>query len=196
MMRFTRQGLLTALLVVAALFVGSFVTSRLPQPDQLLAGAPFLRNGVIGAPVRLRTADVTVQRVQPAKRVELYGQVASSPAIFLVVDVVWAARGEPSTLAGSSPVVVAADGRRFGGTQAVSNSCGPAQPGLAVSCQLPFEVAADALEGARLFIPAGGDTQVSDDVADIDLGIDAEAAVQFAATDAQVELLIPTVVGG
>lgn len=39
-MRFTRNGLLTAALVVAALFIGSFVTERLPQPAQLLGETP------------------------------------------------------------------------------------------------------------------------------------------------------------
>ena len=193
-MRFTRNGLLTALLVVAALFVGSFVTSRLPQPDKLLGETPFLRDGVVGQPVRLRTADVTVERVQAAKRVELHGQVAESSGVWLVFDVVWAARSEPSQLAGTSPVVVAADGRRFGGTQAVIATCGPAQPGLPVSCQLPFELPADALEGARLLIPADGSTRANDDVADLDLGIGAAAAALLAETDAQIALLTSTVV--
>ena len=49
-----------------------------------------------GAPVRLRTADVTVAQVQAAKRVELYGQVAESSGLWLVFDVVWAARGGQS----------------------------------------------------------------------------------------------------
>ena len=53
-MWFTRNGLLTAALVVAALFIGSFVTERLPQPAQLLGETPFLHDGVVGAPVRLR----------------------------------------------------------------------------------------------------------------------------------------------
>ena len=195
-MRFTRNGLLTAALVVAALFIGSFVTERLPQPAQLLGETPFLHDGVVGAPVRLRTADVTVAQVQAAKRVELYGQVAESSGLWLVFDVVWAAGGEASRLAGTSPVVVAADGRRFGGAQAVLATCGPAQPGLPVSCQLPFEVPADALEGARLLIPAEGNTRTNDDVADIDLGIDAATAARFADTDAHVALLTSTVVAG
>lgn len=136
-MRFTRNGLLTAVLVAAALFVGSFVTERIPALDRF-GETPFLREGSVGAPVRLRTADVTVERVQTAKRVELFGQVSQSSGVWLVVDVVWASRGEPSQLSGTSPVVVAADGRRFGGAQAVVATCGPAQPGLPVSCQLPF----------------------------------------------------------
>ena len=65
-----------------------------------------------------------------------------------------------------------------------------------VQRELPFEVPADALEGARLLIPAEGNTRTNDDVADIDLGIDAATAARFADTDAHVALLTSTVVAG
>lgn len=193
-MRFTRNGSLTAILVVAALFIGSFVTNRLPQPDHFRQEMPFITQGTIGENIGLRTGNVTVERVQAAKSVELYSQVAVSSGVWLVFDIVWAARGEPSTLMGSAPVVVAADGRRFGDMQAVVNNCGPAQPGLPVSCQLPFEVPEDALSGARLLIPAGISTTSNDDVAEIDLGIDEQVAARFATTDVQISLLTTTVV--
>ncbi|MEZ5086283.1 MAG: hypothetical protein R2722_08550 [Tessaracoccus sp.] len=194
-MRFTREGLLTAVLVVAALFVGSFVTDRLPKPDSVLGETPFLHEAIIGEQVALRTADVTVTEVRSAKQVVLHGQVSESAGVWLVADIVWEPRHEPSLLGGTLPVVVSTDGRTFGGTQAVINNCGPTQPGLPVTCQLPFEMPVDALEGARLRIPAATTVRGSDDVADIDLAIDAEMAQQLAATDEQLALATTTAVG-
>lgn len=186
-MRLTRDGTLTALLVVAALFVGSYLKGHLPTPESF-RDAPYLHAATVGQRVSLRTADVTVTGVQAAKRVEHLGTVGQTPGVWLVVDLTWAARDQPALLAGSAPRVIAGDGRAFGGSQAVVAVCGPAQPGLPLACQLPFEVAADALEGARLHIPAGAGDADADDVADIDLGITAERAAQFRSTDAQVKL--------
>ncbi|MFT3888446.1 MAG: hypothetical protein QM713_09840 [Arachnia sp.] len=193
-MKFTRNGLLTTLLVVAALFIGSQITTHLPQPEFVLGEAPFLSKADVGEPVRLRTGDVTVTGVRSAKRVELYRQVAESPGVWLVVDLTWAPRDAPSGVPADAPELVAADGRRFGGTQAVINTCGPAQPGMPVACQFPFEVPTDALEGIRLLVPTGGSTRASDDVAEVDLGIDADRAAQLSATDEQVALETSTVV--
>lgn len=188
-MRVTRSRILTTLLVLVALFTGSFIAEHIPSADELLRDKPFLRAGVVGRPVSLRTADVTITAVHAAKQVTLHGQVAESAGVWLVVDVVWAPRREQGELAGSRPVVETADGRRFGGLQAVLNTCGPAQPGLPVKCQLPFEVAIDALEGAHLLVPAGTSVETADDVADIDLGIDIAAAEDMAASGDQIALL-------
>ena len=186
-MRLTRDGTLTALLVVAALFVGSYLKTHLPSPESF-RDAPYLHAAAVGQRVTLRTADVTVTGVQAAKRVERFGSVGQILGVWLVVDIIWASRGEPALLSGATPRVITVDGRAFGGSQAVTATCGPAQPGLPLACQLPFEVAADALEGARLQIPAQNAGAEADDVADIDLGITAERAARFAATDAQVKL--------
>ena len=193
-MKFTRDGLLTAILVVAALFVGSLVTSSLPQPDSLLIDLPFLHAVNVGETANLRTGNVTVTDVQAAKRVKLYGRIAESAAVWIVVDLEWEPVRQSGMIAASNPVVVAADGRVFGGIQAVTNNCGPTQPGMAVACQLAFEVSVDALEGAHLRVPAGNSVDTSDDVADVDLGIDATAAAAFAHTDEQIDLLETTAV--
>lgn len=89
----------------------------------------------------------------------------------------------------------AKDGRTFGGSQPVTNNCGPANPGLPVTCQLPFEVPTDALEGLVLAIPAETDSWAGDQVTEIDLGISADEAAAFATTDAQVALQQARVVG-
>lgn len=192
-MRLTREGILTAMLVVAALFVGSALTERLPQPSAVLE-APFVREGAVGDTITLRTADVTVRGVDGSQIVRGIADTAQTSGVFLVVEIEWAPRGQASLLAGSAPEVVAADGRVFGGSQAVVNNCGPAQPGLPVRCQLPFEVAADAAAGARLLVPAGSTTDAADDIADIDLGITPERAAELAASTTVIRLKQPTVV--
>lgn len=93
-MRFTRDGLLTVILVVAALFVGSALAQHLPNPDDF-RDEPYPVAGAFGEPVRLRNADITLTGVQPAKRVELYGNVAVTTGVWLVVDVTYAPRDEP-----------------------------------------------------------------------------------------------------
>lgn len=186
-MRLTREGLLTAVLVVAALFVGSSLTERLPQPSAVLE-APFLHAGAVGDTIALRTADVTVHGITGSPLVRSFSDTAQTPGVFLVAEIEWAPRGQASMLSGAVPEVVAADGRVFGGFQAVSNNCGPAQPGLPVRCQLAFEVATDAAAGAHLLIPAGPTTGTADDVADIDLGITPEQAARFAASGTVIPL--------
>lgn len=193
-MRLSRDGFLTAILVVAALFVGSFVTSRMPNPDSLLTERPFLHDVGLNQTVELRTGSVTVTRIETAKQVEIYSQVAASEGVWLVATVRWSPVGEPELIGGSQPVVRAADGRTFGGIQAVTNNCGSTQPGLMVQCQLAFEVAPDALQGAHLLIPAGSSVTASDDVAEIDLGIDAIIADELSQTDAHISLQLSEVV--
>lgn len=193
-MKLTRDGLLTAILVLAALFVGSFISEWVPHPDRILTEQPFPHNAPIGETVHLRTAEVTVADINTAKRIEGFGEVSESSGVWLLADIVWSPLGEPRTLGGASVVIRAQDGREFGGLQTITTLCGPTQPGIAVSCQIAIEVAPDALEGAHLLIPADGFVHASDDLAVIDLGIDAAKAADLAATDTQVKLLETTAV--
>lgn len=193
-MKLTRNGLLTAILVIAALFIGSFIAERMPQPDRIVGEQPFYHAVEVGEQATLRTAEVTVTGVQTAKRVERFGQVAESAGVWLVVDVEWDPRDAPSTLQGSTVMVRASDGRRFGDLQVVFTSCGPTQPGIPVACQIAIEIAPDALEGARSLIPAEGSVGSNDDVALVDLGIDADEAAALSETDADLVLLESTAV--
>lgn len=193
-MKFSRTGLLTAILVVAALFIGSYISQALPVSDRVIGERPFMHEASLGDTVRLRTADVTVTAVQTAFEVESKstGQVASTSGVWIVFDITWSPVGESALLENQAAVVRAADGREFGGSQAVTSNCGPTQPGLPVACQLPIEISADALEGAHLLLPAGGYINLSDDVADYDLGIDAELASELADADERIVLLEST----
>lgn len=192
-MRFTRNGLITAVLVVAALFVGSFVAERMPRPEGYLTEQPFIHEGEIGQTVVLRTGEVSVVGVYAAKTVELFLDVSESADVWLVVDVRWTPLGEPHLIGGSTAAIAASDGRTFGGSQPVNNICGRTQPGLTVGCQMAFEISADALEGAQILLPAESSVRTGDGVAQIDLGIDAATAAEWAETDAHITLLESTV---
>lgn len=179
-MRLTRMGFLTALIVIAALWLGSLVTSLLPDP-QAVYEAPFVSTGGIGDTVTTRTVDVTVTGVRAGPEVFNGLDVATTTGAWLVVDLTWTAHEETTALNTLEARIQSPDGRTFGVLLPASRGCGQSQPGVAVSCSLPFEVAPDALEGAHLLIPNSTVTSM-DDVADIDLGLDAEAAAALAAS--------------
>lgn len=193
-MTFTREGLLTALLVIAALFFGSYITTLIPTPDQVTSDQPFFHEVAVGETAQMRTGSVTVTGVETASQVELFAQIAGTSGVWLVVDVEFEPIGQSTLIAGGNAVLRAVDGRTLGGTQAVTTNCGPTPPGMMVTCQLAFELPSDALEGAHLWIPAGASVNTSDDVADVDLGIDAERAAELAATDQHLELIETTAV--
>ena len=60
-------------------------------------------------------------------------------------------------------------------------------PGLPVRCQLIFEMDKEALEGARLNIPAS--TARGDDMAQIDLGIDAAKAATLSRNTQSIRIV-------
>lgn len=190
-MKFSRTGLFTAILVVAALFVGSYVSSIIPSPDRIMSERPFFHEALVGDTVELRSAHVTVTDVRTAHEIEYLGQIAGTAGVWIVFDIEWSPVREPAVLRGHSIAVRAHDGRMFGGAQAILNNCGPTQPGLPVSCTLAIEMAADALTDATLLIPAGDSVTASDDVAVINLGIDADRAAALAAPTARIPLSTP-----
>lgn len=187
-MKLSRNGLITSILVIAALFVGSYISSILPVPDRIMSERPFLHEAKIGDTVHLRTADTSVTAVQTAREIEHLGEIAGTSGIWIVFDITWNPQRQPSLLPNRAIAVRATDGRTFGDMQAVTNNCGPTQPGLPVACQIAIEITEDALEGAHLLIPADGSINASDDVADFDLGIDADRAAALAQVAERITL--------
>ena len=179
-MRLTRSGLLTALLVVAALFVGSAITERIPTADAVFEGR-FSHHAAVGEAVTLRTGTITVTDVRTAATVSYNGNVARTTGLWVVIDLEWTAAREPRPLPLAALLLETPDGRRFGGLPALFVTCTYGQPGLVHSCQLPLEVTPDALAGSRLLVPAGTNVDAPDDVAVIDLGVDAARAEAMAA---------------
>lgn len=174
-MRLTRDGVLVGLLVVLALVVGSAITQLLPAASDVYR-RPYEHHGRLGQAVVLRTGTVTVTGLRSAAQVSANGNVAQSSGLWLVVDLTWTASTEPSPLALDGVRLATPDGRRFGGLPAIAVTCGAGQPGIATSCRPPLEVTRDALEGATLLVPAMGSVTDADDLAVVDLGLDAAAA--------------------
>lgn len=186
-MKLTRQGLLTSILVVAALFVGAALTSWIPTANDVFE-RPFRHTASVGDAVDLRTGTVTVTQVRTAKELRLRGQRAVTTGVWVVLDLSWRARDKPTQLSLLHLRIQAADGRTYGGLPAFVPPCGLGQPGIEKRCQVQFELPADALAGTRVLIPASVTLTGSDDVADIDLGIDDASAASLAAPSEPITL--------
>lgn len=194
-MRLTRTTLLTALLIVAALAVGSLVTQRLPQRDEV-ADAPFLRSTVVGQAVTLRTTILTVTQVRGSRKATDTVSKTTHQAlgVWLVATVEFTPTSKPLYL--PRPELVTPDGRTFGGDQAISYACGQGQTRLTLRCDLPLEVTEDALVGARLRIGATSNSyRNADDQADVDLGITADAAAAMLANTQPIPIRQPAPAG-
>lgn len=173
-MRFTREGLLTALLVVAALFVGSAIMERLPSTTDVYE-RPYEHAVAIGEDATLRTGVVKVTGVRAAEQVRSSGRTAATEGVWLVADLEWTPTREAQPLSLSSVRVEDAEGNQYGGLGPITASCGPGQPGITLLCQVPVEVPKDAVPGATLRIPALGSVNGPDDVAVVDLGLTEES---------------------
>lgn len=193
-MKMSRSTALTAVLVVLALVVGSLLDSWLPSADSA-DGVPFTHAAGIGEAVPLRTHTVTVDGIAAGTEVASYGAVTGTTAHWLVVSYTVEAVGQSASFPPAFLRLRAADGRLFGETPGTIVACGPAQPGIPLRCTVPFEVPADALAGAHLLVPAGIEVGLSDDLADIDLGITAADAATLAASTARIDLPEPQVGG-
>lgn len=187
MIALTRQGVATALLVVAALFVGSLVTARLPQPDALL-DRPFEHHGALGAPVMLRTGTVSVTGLRSGTQASGYLDVAVTRAIWLVTDLEWTPARNAAPLNSLEARIIAPDGRQFGGAAEVTPLCSRTQTGVTFVCSIAFEMDPTAVAGASLHVPAAGSIDDADDVAVIDLGLDAERAATLTSATGRVAL--------
>jgi len=197
MIRASRETVLTILLIVAALAVGNVITARLPKADEV-ANLPFVHTAALGVPVTMRTGTFAVTKVDASPIVGTQLDTAVTGGLFLVLTVDVTASGEPLYPASDDLRIVASDGREFGGRPPVREVCGPAQPGLTLTCMLPVEITPDALAGSRLRLPAANRDIVGpgeSEYAEIDLGISADAAAELAGRTTPILLAKPTVKG-
>ena len=184
--RFSRC--LMVLSLTAALLLGSWLTTQLPDRDTV-AAAPFLRPGKVGQDVELRTGTVKVTNVRSAAEVKL-DSVATTSGIWLVVTLDFTPKGEQRLLR----KLELKDGRDrvFNHASSLSRTCGPAQPGLILGCEFALEVPKDALPDAELHLstnPPGA--ELPDDVAVIDLEIDEARAEQLGAETQRITIAVP-----
>ena len=185
---------LTIPVLAAALLFGSWTASHLPTSSSV-TNDQFIRAGMVGQSVDLRTGSVKVTQVRSAAEVQSGGQVAKTPGIWLIVDVNFTPKNEPRPLL--EPQLSDSKGRDFGGGQAITPAaCGPGQPGLVLGCTFALEIPKDALPGATLLLHSENSfSTVPFDVASIDLGIDESQAEQLAADTGRVLLEEPRVKG-
>ena len=188
--RFSRW--LMVLSLTAALLLGSWLTTQLPDRDTV-AAAPFLRPGKVGQDVELRTGTVKVTNVRSAAEVKL-DSVATTSGIWLVVTLDFIPKGEQRLLR----KLELKDGRDrvFNHANSLSRACGPAQPGLILGCEFALEVPKDALPDAELHLstnPPGA--ELPDDVAVIDLEIDEARAEQLGAETQRITIAVPRTKG-
>ena len=185
---------LTIPALVAALLFGSWAVSHLPTSSSV-TNDQFLRAGTVGQPVDLRTGSVKVTGVRSAAEIQSGNQVATTPGIWLVVDVDFTPRNEPRNLL--PPQLSDSMERSFGDSQAINvPPCSSGQPGMVLGCTFALELPTDALTGATLLLHSEGSlSTVPFDVASIDLGIDDSRAEQLAAETGRVVLKEPQVKG-
>jgi hypothetical protein len=164
-----------AVAVVVAMALGRVITDALPLDEAV--DKPFVRTGTVGHPVALSYADVTVDEPRVARR--LVGvDVVQAAGRFLVVDLELRATRETTRFDGVE--VVDAKGRRFAptdrGTSCTTTTSAPT--GVRWYAMFCFDVPRNALAGARVVVARGdygvnGSGQRRDDLASVDLGLDA-----------------------
>ena len=163
-------------LILAALAAGRVVTSAYESDDSL--SDPYLVAGSLGRPVSLRYADVTATAVEGSTLVSPNSGMKTS-GVWLVVQLKIVTKGEPQEVRFAA--IEDRRGRTFlaNGTRS-QFSPGVSQPGVPRYATALVEVPRDAVEGARLRVALNSLDPRRDDMADIDLGLTAVEARQWA----------------
>ena len=142
---------------------------------------------------RGQAGTLTVTGIRSGTQVSSYLDIAATQGVWLVADVEWMPTTEAFPLNAHAARVVAADGRRYGGTSEIATGCTRTQAGVTFVCALAFEMAPTALAGAALHVAASSSVDDADDVAVIDLGLDAAGAAALASAAGRVVLAEPHV---
>lgn len=179
---FVRAGV--GVTVLAALALGRVVVDTWPSPGSDVD--PFVRSVEVGETAVLRFADLTLSNVRSAAVVDDGLEVARTPGTWLLVDLTLVPRGQPLVV---SPhvVVVDAEGREYRPDRA-GYPWTEAPTGVAWAWTVAVELPPDALEGAVVRVAADGLDDRRDDVAEVDLGIDADRAAELADSRFTVEV--------
>lgn len=175
--------------VVAALALGRAIDTGVPAVTDT---RPFVHSGGVGDRIPLAYADLTVDAVRVARRVDNGSRRLGSPGRWLVVDATVVARGRPLV----TPGIWLHDGRgrTFAADPRSGYSWVPAPTGVRWRVRIPFEIPEDALAGATMKWARNTKDDRRDDVAEVDLGIDTGDAGQLWRTDATIEITEPGIV--
>ena len=174
-------------LILAALAAGRVVTSAYGADDSL--GDPFLVAGSLGRPVSLRYADVTATAVEGSTLVSPNSGMRTT-GVWLAVRLKIVTKGEPQEVRYAA--VEDRRGRTYlaNGTRS-QFSPGASQPGVPRYASALVEVPADAVKGARLRVALNSLDTRRDDMADIDLGLTAADAQEWAARTEMLQVPEP-----
>lgn len=144
--------------------------------------------------VSLRYADVTAVRVGGSSCVSAgigATSVMRTPGVFVVVPLTIVAKGKPADVRYAA--LRDRQGRTFLATGTRSPfSPGTSQPGLPRYASVVIEVPQDAVNGAHLRIALDGLDQRRDDMADIDLGLTAANAAEWARSTTEIPIPDPS----
>lgn len=168
---------LVGLVLLAA---ATLLDGWLPDDTSDPVADPFVRAAGVGEPVELRTVTLEVESVRGAGTIDRFGSVLRSPGVWIVVEYTVTAKDE-------NAAINFAEARDDAGRVwslnhgRGENTCLQAPPGVPNGCVALFEVPADAIPSVRLRL-APTLEQRFDAVADIDLGLTADDAEEFAAT--------------
>ncbi|WP_188195430.1 hypothetical protein [Nonomuraea sp. SYSU D8015] len=151
-------------------------------------GDPLVYSGAKGEAVDARRFSVKLESVAVAKSIKSSTKTVETDHLFLVVDVAAKSSLKPYHL--KEPVLVTGDGKKFDATDRVDNSLTLSrkwvQPDIWTRGRFFFEVPASALAGAsvRFRLPGASSVLVEPyrPEAEIDLGLDEDAARKLAAS--------------
>lgn len=183
------RWLVTTVVAVAMLAAGSLLLRVVPDDEDLVA-EPYVVEAAIGDTVDLRESRVRVERVSGSTEVDDDGEVQVSPGRWVLVEYVVEA-----TTTNAHPALVEtvdADGRVWNQLGRGEVSCLAGPPDVPVSCAALFEVPTDALPTLHLRLASTPDPRF-DVLAEIDLGLTGEDAVDYASAD---PLVVPAATVG
>lgn len=174
----------SAAVVIAAMAVGRLVSDHL---DAGLVDDPFVRHAEVGERVPLDFVDLTVDRVLLADSLVSRGGGYLARDVFVVVDLTARGVDQPQIVQGLE--LVDADGRRYKPTTRAA--CGVnvrADPGVDQYLRLCFDAPTGRVKGMELRVArvdgaTGGAFQRRDEVAMVDLGLDARTTERLLAED-------------
>jgi hypothetical protein len=182
-----RRRLVQGIGVVVALVLGQLVTDRLDLDDR--EDPPFLRAAHVGDVAHLAYGDVEVTDVRPAQFVapQMSDELARvAGGVFVLVSTKVTATREPTLFLTAR--LVDREGREYQTSR--KSTCDPfprGDTGLPSYTLLCFDVPVSALAGLHFQTGRGSpidDSNRGDDMADVDLGISAADADDWAGTRA------------
>lgn len=181
-----------ALAVLAALVAGHFTVEFGDRVAEASA-APFVRSGTVGETVSLSYAQIWLREIRTTPELVTYDSSTKAAGIYLVLDV--AAKGVQETTSVGGIHLIDAEGNRY--ESEARHGC-PRNVTTVVGgwtyTMLCFDVPSAALPGLHLSMARGDaetDSSRRDDLADFDLGIDDESALDLLDVTDPIEVTRP-----